>query len=194
MKIAKMNELKNPNCTAPFYSVIDEQKLGTPDPRACSCATLAILNATLLLKKRLNITDGKTAYDEMVAIKSLTQEKEDGVSPENFFGFIDKHPIFDSCRMLVLNPNGMDEEIFLRIFLNRLAQGNIAFAMLEIPKKAGDKAMNILNHASFIHSENGEVYFDGLRADLNFLIRTLYFSRTNTLLFLASNEGANHGR
>lgn len=194
MKIARIDDLKNPNYTAPFYSVIDGNKLGTQDPRACGCATLAILNAVLVLKSRLEISDDKTAFDEMVQIQELTQENENSVRPENFFRFIDNHPVFNSCRMLVLNPNGMDEEIFLRIFLNRLAQGNIAFALLEIPKKNGDQALNIINHASFIHSENGEVYYDGLRVDLNFLIRTLYFSRPNTLLFLAPNEGATHER
>lgn len=45
-----------------------------------------------------------------------------------------------------------------------------------------------LNHASFVHSEDGEVYYDGLRVDLHFLLRAFYFSKPTTLIFLRSTQ------
>ena len=99
----------------------------------------------------------------------------------------------NSCRMLVMNPNGMNEEVFLKIFLNRLIQGNLVLAMMEIPDQNGEPAKNILNHASFVHGEDGEVYFDGLRVDLNFLLRAFYFSKPTTLIFFAVNAGRQDG-
>ena len=83
----------------------------------------------------------------------------------------------------------MNEEVFLRIFLPRIYQGNVAIVMMEIPEKSGAPAKNIINHASFIHCEGNEIYFDGLRADLNFLIRAFYYSRPTTLVLLGSNSG-----
>ncbi len=194
MKIISLNDLKNPDHQAPFYAVIDETKKGTPDARACGCASLALLNMILILKNRLGIHNDQTAFDEMRWIQEQTQEKENSVQPENLMGFIDNHPIFNSCRMLVMNPNGMNEEVFLRIFLRRLADGNLVLAMMEVPDKNGDPAKNILNHASFVHAEDGEVYFDGLRVDFNFLLRAFYFSKPTTLIFFAVNPGGQDGR
>jgi len=194
MKIIELNELKNPDHQAPFYAVIDETKKGTPDARACGCASLALLNMILVLKDRLDIHDDRTAFDEMRWIQEQTEEKENSVQPENLMGFIDNHPIFNSCRMLVMNPNGMNEEVFLRIFLRRLADGDLVLAMMEVPEKNGEPAKDILNHASFIHSEDGEVYFDGLRVDLNFLLRAFYFSKPTTLMFFAVNPRGQNGR
>lgn len=148
----------------------------------------------LVLKERLNLHDERTAFDEMKWIQEQTQEAENTVQPEMMMQFIDKHPIFNSCRMLVMNPNGMDEEVFLRIFLRRLAEGNLVLAMMEIPDNSGDSAKNSLNHVSFVHSEEGEVYFDGLRVDLNFLLQAFYFSRPTTLVFFAVNPGGQDGR
>lgn len=193
MKILELNELKNPDNQAPFYSIVDKTKSGNPDPRACGCASLALLNMILVLKNRLDIHDDQTAFDELKWIQEQTKEKENSVQPENMMGFIDNHPIFNFCRMLVMNPNGMDEEVFLRIFLRRLADGNLVLAMMEIPDINGESAENILNHASFVHSEDGEVYFDGLRADLNFLLRAFYFSKPTTLIFFAVNTGGQNG-
>lgn len=194
MKIISLNDLKNPDHQAPFYAVIDETKKGTPDARACGCASLALLNMILILKNRLGIHNDQTAFDEMRWIQEQTQEKENSVQPENLMGFIDNHPIFNSCRMLVMNPNGMNEEVFLRIFLRRFADGNLVLAMMEVPDKNGDPAKNILNHASFVHAEDGEVYFDGLRVDFNFLLRAFYFSKPTTLIFFAVNPGGQDGR
>lgn len=194
MKIIEVNELKDNKHSAPFYSIVDKTKSGNPDPRACGCATLALLNMILVLKNRLGIHGDGTAFDEMKWIQEQTEEKENSVQPENMMGFIDKDPIFNSCRMLVMNPNGMNEEIFLKIFLNRLTQGNLVLAMMEIPDQNGGPAKDILNHASFVHSEDGEVYFDGLRVDLNFLLRAFYFSKPTTLIFFAVNTGGQDGR
>ncbi|MFN7825797.1 MAG: hypothetical protein ACK5P6_10595, partial [Pseudobdellovibrionaceae bacterium] len=193
MKILKLNDLKNHDHQAPFYAVIDENKKGTPDARACGCASLALLNMILVLKERLNLHDELTAFDEMKWIQEQTQEAKNTVQPEMMMQFIDKHPIFNSCRMLVMNPNGMDEEVFLRIFLRRLAESNLVLAMMEIPDNSGDSAKNSLNHVSFVHSEEGEVYFDGLQVDLNFLLRAFYFSRPTTLVFFAVNPGGQDG-
>lgn len=148
----------------------------------------------LVLKNRLGIHDDGTAFDELKRIQEQTEEKENSVQPEGMMRFIDNDPIFDSCRMLVMNPNGMSEEVFLKIFLNRLAQGNLVLAMMEIPDKNSEPAKDILNHASFVHSEDGEVYFDGLRVDLNFLLRAFYFSKPTTLIFFAVNPGGQNGR
>ena len=65
MKTLELNELKKPDQQAPFYAVIDETKKGTPDARACVCASLAMLNMILVLKNRLDIHDNRTAFDEM---------------------------------------------------------------------------------------------------------------------------------
>lgn len=194
MKIIEVNELKTETHQAPFYSIIDKTKIGQDDPRACGCATLALLNMILILKERLSIYNERTAFDEMKWIQEQTQETENTVQPEIMMQFIDKHPIFNSCRMLVMNPNGMDEEVFLRIFLRRLAEGNLVLAMMEIPDNSGDSAKNSLNHVSFVHSEDGEIYFDGLRVHLNFLLRAFYFSRPTTLVFFAFNPGGQNGR
>lgn len=142
----------------------------------------------LVLRGRQGIHDDRTAFDEMRWIQEQTEEKENAVHPENLVSFIDNHPIFNSCRMLVMNPNGMNEEVFLRIVLRRLTGGDLVLAMMEIPNKSGEPAKDILNHASFIHSEDGEVYFDGLRVDLNFFLRAFYFSRPTTLLFVNSKK------
>lgn len=192
MKIVEVNDLKNPECEAPFYNIIDPEKSGETDPRACGCATIALLNAILILKKRLKISDDLTPFEEMNRIQELMGEKNNSVQPETLLEFIDQHPMFNHCRMLVMNPNGMNEEVFLRIFLNRLTQGNIALVLMEVPDKTGDPAKDILNHVSFIHSENGEVYYDGLRTHLDFLLRAFYYSRPTTLIFLGLNtEGDN---
>jgi hypothetical protein len=193
MKIIEVNELKNEACKGPFYSIIDKTKVGEDDPRACGCATLALLNATLTLKEKLKIRDERTAFDEMRCIQNLTNEQDNTVEPQDMLEFIDKHSIFNSCRMLVMNPNGMNEEVFIQIFLRRLAQGNLILAMIEIPND-GEPAKDILNHASFIHCEDGEVFFDGLKADLTFLLRAFYFSKPTTLLFFSVNPGELHGR
>ena len=194
MKIIEVNELKNKNNAAPFYSIIDPFKLGTADPRACGCATLALLNMILSLKKRMKIDHGRTAFDEMKWIQEQTSESENSTSPEVLMGFIDKHPIFNSCRMLVMNPNSMDEEVFLRILLRRLADGNLALVMMEVPDQADEPAKDSINHISFVHAKNGEVFFDGLPVDLNFLLRAFYFSRPTTLMFFAVNPGGHDGR
>lgn len=65
MKSLELNELKNSEHQAPFYAVIDETKRGTPDARACGCASLALLNMILILKDRLDIHNDRTAFDEM---------------------------------------------------------------------------------------------------------------------------------
>lgn len=187
MKIVKMNDLKNPDCEAPFYNIIDPEKSGADDPRACGCATIALLNAILTLKKRLKIKDNLTPFEEMIHIQKLVGEQNNTVNFETLLEFIDQHPTFNFCRMLVMNPNAMNEEVFLRIFLNRLAQGNIALVLMEVPEKSGDIAKDILNHISFIHSENSEVYYDGLRTHLDFLLRAFYYSRPTTLIFFGVN-------
>jgi hypothetical protein len=45
MKIIKIDELKNPDCKAPFYAILGDAKIHDDDPRACGCASQAILNA-----------------------------------------------------------------------------------------------------------------------------------------------------
>lgn len=194
MKIINIDLLKDPNCKAPFYAILDDTKKYEDDPRACGCATQAILNAVLILKERLQIENSKSAYDELLEIQELTRENENSVKIEAMMEYIDRHPIFDTCRILVMNPNGMNEEIFFRIFLNRLSQGHIALVVMEAPDHTGSVATDRVNHVSFIHSESGEVYFDGLRVDLNFLIKAFYYSRPTTLLFFAINPGVQDGR
>jgi hypothetical protein len=88
MKILKLNDLKNPDHHAPFYAVIDETKKGTPDARACGCASLALLNMILLLKNRLDIHDDRSAFDEMRWIQEQTAEKDNSVQPENLMALI----------------------------------------------------------------------------------------------------------
>lgn len=188
-QIVEVNDLKDPACEAPFYNIIDIKKSGEADPRACGCASIALLNAILILKKRLKIKDDLTPFDELKIVQEMTDEQNNGVSPENFLEFIDQHPIFNSCRMLVMSPNATSEEVFLRIFLRRLYQGNVAIVMMEVPEEAGAPATDVINHVSFIHCEGEEIYFDGLRADLNFLIRAFYFSRPTTLVFFGVNSG-----
>jgi hypothetical protein len=87
----------------------------------------------------------------------------------------------------------MDEEVFLRILLRRLANGDLILVMMEIPDSSGEPAKDILNHASCVYSEDGEVYFEGLRVDLNFLLRAFYFSKPTTLIFFAVNPGGQNG-
>jgi hypothetical protein len=189
MKIIEVNELKNPKCEAPLYNIIDKTKSGELDPRACGCASIALLNAILILKKRLKINDNLTPFDELKHIQEMTDEHNNGVQPESFLEFIDQHSIFNSCRMLVMNPNAMNEEVFLRIFLRRLYQGNVAIVMMKVLEKSGAPAKDVLNHVSFIHCVGDEIYFDGLRADFNFLIRAFYYSRPTTLVFFGVNSG-----
>lgn len=189
MKIVEVNDLKDPKCEAPFYNIIDKTKAGEADPRACGCASVAPLNAILTLKKRLKIVDNLSPFDELKIVQEMTDEQNNIVSPENFLAFIDQHPIFNSCRMLVMNPNAMNEEVFLRIFLRRLYQGDVAIVMMEVPEKSGAAATDVLNHVSFIHCVSDEVYFDGLRADFNFLIRAFYYSRLTTMVFFGVNSG-----
>lgn len=151
-------------------------------------------NVLIFINDYVGIYDDLNALDEMRCIQEQVQEKDNAVPPDILMEFIDAHPLFNSCRMLVMNPNGMNEEVFLRIFLRRLADGNLVLAMMEVPDKNGDHAKNILNHASFVHAEDGEVYFDGLRVDFNFLLRAFYFSKPTTLIFFAVNPGGQDGR
>jgi hypothetical protein len=194
MKIVEVNELKSGDCKAPFYCIIDKTKITQADPRACGCATLAMLNLILVFKERLGIENSRSAFVELKLIQEQIKECKNSVRPEALTEFIDKHPTFNSCRMLVMNPNRMDEDVFLKIFLRRLVEGNLVLAMLELPTEEGEPAKHSLNHAAFIHSEKGEVYFDGLAVDLNFLLSAFYFSKPTTLIFFTVNPGGANER
>lgn len=100
--------------------------------------------------------------------------------------FIDKNPFFNSFRMLFLNPNGMVPEVFYQIALRRLERGEVALLIAEAPSR-GEKAKGFPNHLAIIHSEDGEVFLDGLKIDLETLINIVYFSSVNSLLFFSKN-------
>lgn len=188
MKIVDVEELHNLEYDGPLYLVLDKTKQNESDPRACGCASLALLNSILFLKEKMNIQDGQTIYGEMRRIQKLTKEEKNAVLPENMLSFIEKHSVFNSCRLLVMNPNGMLADVFFKIFLRRLTEGSVALVMMEIPAKKNDRARNVLNHVSFVHSKDGEVYFDGLRVTLDFLLRAFYFSTPTTLMIFALNN------
>lgn len=69
MKNYELEELKNPSCIGPFYSIYDKTKLHLDDERACGCATQAALNLVCLAKEKLGIRNGKSAYEELLDIQ-----------------------------------------------------------------------------------------------------------------------------
>lgn len=186
MKVVRVSDLKyKSEFEAPFYCVLSDES----NRREMGCANLAFLNLELLLRRQINIKDEMTAFDIWEANRaSLPEDETQAVSFEKAMNFLDTREIFDGFRMLVLNPNGMVPEVFFEIALRRLLQGQVALAMLEVPDKAGDKPILKVNHLAFIHSEEGEVYLDGLKLDLETFIKILYYSPLNTLMFFAKNK------
>ncbi len=187
MKIIKWSELKEKTTEAPFYCVMKDNPAGFADGRAFGCSTLAFLKLSLLLRKRFKIEDGKTAYDLAKSIISSVPENDNKMSFKAAMDFIDRTPLFNSCRMLLLNPNGMNPEVFLRIAMERLLKGEVVLAMLEVPDNPGAEAKNELNHFSVFHGEKGDVYMDGLKLDLDTFINICHYSKLNTLTFFQLN-------
>jgi hypothetical protein len=182
MKIVKSKELKEATLKGPFYDILDEQRLNEKDPRYCGCASLSLLNAILFLKEKYLVDDGLTPFDELIKIKAITKENGTSITPENFLNYLEKTDYFYTCHTLVVNPNAMVPKVFLNIFLKRI-QKSFAFILMEIPRNGSSVASNDANHVSFIHYLNGEIYFDGLRVNLDFLLKIFYFSKTTTLMF-----------
>lgn len=187
MKVITWEELKTKTNEAPFYGVI---KSRDDRIRAIGCGPLAFLNLILLLKKRLGTVDGKTAYDVVFQILDYIEENQNlSISFQDAMEFLDKNPFFNSFRMLFLNPNGMVPGIFLQIALRRLERGEIALLVAEAPKR-GEKAKGWVNHLAVVHSENGDVFLDGLKIDLETFINIVHFSSVNSLLFFTTNAEA----
>ncbi|MFN8845930.1 MAG: hypothetical protein ACK5V3_08910 [Bdellovibrionales bacterium] len=184
MKVITWEELTTKTNEAPFYGVVKSRDDRT---RAIGCGPLAFLNLILMLKKRLGMVDGKTAYDVIFHILDYIEEKQNlSINFQDAMEFIDKNPFFNSFRMLFLNPNGMVPEVFYQIALRRLERGEVALLIAEAPSR-GEKAKGIANHLAIVHSEDGDVFFDGLKIDLETLINIVYFSPVNSLLFFSKN-------
>lgn len=187
MKVIIWDELKTKTSEAPFYGVLKSRE---DRGRALGCGTLAFLNLILLLKKRLGISDGKTAHDVVFEILEYVEEEPNlSISFKSAMGFLDKCPFFNGFRMLFLNPNGMVPEVFLQIALRRLEKGEVALFIVEAPEQ-GEKAKGRANHLAVVHSENGDVFLDGLKIDLETFINIAYFSHVNSLLFFTKNAEA----
>ncbi len=184
MKVIIWDDLKTKTSEAPFYGVL--KSLGDKT-RALGCGTLAFLNLVLLLKRQLGISDGKTAHDVVFQILDYVEEKQNlSISFESAMDFLDRFPLFNSFRVLFLNPNGMVPEVFLQIALKRLERGEVALFLVEAPDPGG-KAQGHANHLAVVHSENGDLFLDGLRIDLEAFINIAYFSHVNSLLFFTKN-------
>jgi hypothetical protein len=190
MKVITWEELKTKTNEAPFYGVVKSQDDRT---RAIGCGPLAFLNLILLLKKRLGTVDGNTAYDVVFQILYYIEENQNlSISFQDAMEFLDRNPFFNSFRMLFLNPNGMVPEVFFQIALRRLERGEIGLLIAEAPRR-GEKAKGIANHLAVVHSEDGDVFLDGLKIDLETLINMAYFSSVNSLLFFTKNSEVNYG-
>ena len=190
MKVITWEELKTKTNDAPFYGVVKSRDDRT---RAIGCGPLAFLNLILLLKKRLGTIDGKTAYDVVFQILDYIEENQNlSISFQDAMEFLDRNPFFNSFRMLFLNPNGMVPEVFFQIALRRLERGEIGLLIAEAPRR-GEKAKGFANHLAVVHSEDGDVFLDGLKIDLETFINIAYFSSVNSLLFFTKNSKVNHG-
>ena len=187
MKIIKWSELKDKTNEAPFYCVMKDNPAGFADGRAFGCGTLAFLNLSILLRRRFKIEDEKTAYDLAKDIIATVPETDHKMGIDSAMGFLDSNPLFNGCRMLILNPNGMNPEVFLKIAMPRLLNGEIALAMLEVAEVPGADPKGNVNHLAVIYGDKGDVFMDGLKLDLETFLNICHFSPINTLCFLALN-------
>lgn len=187
MKAVKFQDLKTITDKEPIYAVMSETPQKNGDPRAIGCCPLTFLNFLILAKKRMGRDLEQTAYDILMnEVLTRVEEQEDLSVPfESAMGFIDKHPIFNGWKALVLNPTAMNAEVFWAIGLRRLLQGAIALCVLEVPSQKGDEAKKMANHLAVIHSENGEIYYDGVRMTKDTLANILWFSPINTVMFFS---------
>ena len=195
MKVVKLQDLKAITDKEPIYSVLGETPQKNGDPRAIGCCPLAFLNLAMLAKKRMGISSQQTAHEILFdEVLPFVDEQEDlGVPFESAMSFIDKSPLFNGWKALVLNPSGMNAEVFWLIALRRLLNGDIALCILEVPDKAGDEAKKSGNHLSVLHSEDGEIYYDGVRMTKDALANILWFSPINTVMFFGKPAEAQDG-
>lgn len=184
MKVITWDELKTRTHEAPFYGVVKSRE---DRDRALGCGPLAFLNLVLLLKKQLGMKDGKTAHDVVFESLNYLEENPDlSIDFENAMGFLETNPFINSFRMLWLNPSGMVPAVFLSIALRRLSQGEVALLIVEA-RSDGEKLRGQANHLAVLHSENSDVFLDGLRIDLEAFINIAYFSPVNSFLFFTKN-------
>lgn len=188
MKTIFFEELKTLTEKNPLYCVLSTEPQKNGDPRAIGCGILALLNLSMLAKKRMGKDKDQTAYEILFnEILPRVEEQDDlSIQPESAFSFIDQSPLFNGWRMLVLNPSAMNPEVFWKIALKRLLGGDVALCMLEVPDQSGAEAKGIANHLSVVHSEGDEVFYDGLRMTAATLSNILFFSPINTVIFLSS--------
>jgi hypothetical protein len=187
MKNVYFEDLKTLTEKEPLYSVLSRIPQNNGDPRAIGCCPLACLNLLMLCKKRMGKDLEQTAHDILTnEIMPLIDEKDDLSVPfQSAMGFFDKSPIFNGWRTLVLNPNGMNQEIFWAIALRRLLNGDIVLCMLEVPTEEGSEAKKKANHLSVLHSDGTDVFYDGLKMSVETLSNILWFSPVNTLMFFS---------
>lgn len=186
MKVITLNDLKTMTHEAPFYGVVKSYE---NRHRALGCGTLAFLNLVLLLRRQLVVEDERTAYQVVSDNLDYLKENSDlSINFESAIDFLDTNPFFNGFRMLWLNPNGMVADVFLSIALRRLSQGEVALLIVEA-RTDGEKARGQANHLAVLHSEDGDIFLDGLRIDMEAFINIAYFSSVNSLLFFTKNKG-----
>lgn len=188
MKNVYFEDLKTLTEKEPLYSVLSRTPQKNGDPRAIGCCPLAFLNLLFLAKKRMGKDLEQTAHDILTnEILPLIDENDDLSVPfQSALSFFDKTTFFNGWRTLVLNPNGMNEEVFWQITLRRLLSGDIALCMLEVPDGEGTPATKKANHLSVLHSDGTDVFYDGLKMSVETLSNILWFSPVNTLMFFSS--------
>lgn len=187
MKTVYFDDLKTLTTKHPLYCVLSKTPQKNGDPRAIGCATLALLNLLILIKKRMGVEQDQTAYELLFneILPRIDEQDDLSVEPESVFALIDTHPIFNGWKNLVLNPSAMTPEVFWQIALRRLLNGDIGFCMLEIPENKGEEATKKLNHLSVIHSDGTNVFYDGLKMTADALTNILFFSPVNTVMFFS---------
>lgn len=194
MKTIYFDDLKSLTAKDPLYCVLSKTPQKNGDPRAIGCATLALLNLLILIKKRMGLDQEQTAYEILFnEILPRIEEQDDlSVQPESVFALIDTHPIFNGWKALILNPSGMTPEVFWEISLRRLLNGDIGLCMLEVPESKEEEATKKINHLSVIHSDGENVFYDGLKITADGLANILFFSPVNTVMFFSPPVGASN--
>lgn len=178
MKSVLLEDIKLEYNGGPYTNIIDPSKIEEEDPRAANCADLALLNLKILHSKRFEKKPQISDYEQLVFIqKHLVKTKSGAVLPEDFVVFVDKY--FFNFSTAFLNPNRMNGKEFLEILLQALSGGYPVVAATEIPNSSSVEPMHLTNHVSIVHSEGGHVYQNGHEIDLEYLIRSLYFSKNN---------------
>lgn len=188
MKNVYLEDLKTMTEKEPLYSVLSRTPQKNGDPRAIGCCPLALLNMLFLCKKRLGRDLEQTAHDILMnEVMPLIEENDDLSVPfEVAMAFFDKSPIFNGWKTLVLNPTATFPEVFWKITLRRLLNGDVALCVLEVPEEGGTIATKRANHMSVLHSDGNDVFYDGLKMSIEALSNILWFSPINTLMFFSN--------